>query len=172
MLDRVSNRLRQTMHFLTPPRIPLEARREALGMLSPRQVESFSALSTFDQQHLLCVYNVLKGAGHENQDLLTAGLVHDIGKRDGQARVRFVDRAARVLLARVAPGLLMSLARPPATGWRSGLVLAVHHAELGAARARALGFNEHICALVRHHEASDLDTPDMLAALQRADRAC
>jgi hypothetical protein len=87
-------------------------------------------------------------------------------------RVRFVDRVARVVLARVAPGLLESLARPPARGWRSGLVLAVHHPQIGASLARDLGLNERVCELVQRHESPEAHESASLSALQRADSAC
>jgi hypothetical protein len=87
-------------------------------------------------------------------------------------RVRLVDRVARVVLERIAPELLQSLARPPARGWRSGLILAVHHPEIGAGRARDLGLNECVCSLVQRHETPEAQESPSLSALQRADSAC
>jgi putative nucleotidyltransferase with HDIG domain len=172
MLDRLRLRVRQSIRAFAPSQMPADVQESALKLLTPRQRESFAALSRFDQDHLLCVYRSLKNEGHADQDLLTAGLLHDIGKQQRAARVRFADRVARVLMARFAPDQLVALAQPPATGWRAGLVLAVHHPEFGANHARALGFNERVCELIRHHEIVDNEPSGALAALQRADSAC
>lgn len=143
-----------------------------MALLTADQREAFLTLSRFDQQHHHCVYDTLRSAGHTDPDLLVAGLVHDIGKHENGKRVGFVARAAKVVLGRTAPGLLRSLAQPPASGWRAGIVLAVHHPEIGANRARALGFDERVCVLIQTHEDAESHGSTILSALQHADGAC
>jgi hypothetical protein len=138
--------------------------------LTPNQAAAFRALSVTDQSHLCRAYRVLRASGVEEPEILDATLLHDLGKTSGNDRVRLLDRIARVLLSRIAPGLLRRLARLPAPGWRRGLALAVHHPALGAKRAAALGCSPRICWLIAHHEhPAALDNPD-LALLADADR--
>lgn len=143
-----------------------------MKLLTAPQRASFLSLARYDQDHLLCVCSKLRSAGYSDPDLLVAGMLHDIGKCEGKLHVRFVDRITKVVLTRVAPGLLKHLARPPARGWRGGLVLAVHHPELGAERAMDLGCNDRTCWLIQHHEDIDAHDPGPLKALQDADRVC
>jgi hypothetical protein len=129
------------------------------------------ALSSFDRQHLCRVANHLEAQGVTDRDLLVAGLLHDIGKSDGDTRVRLADRVAKVLFRRFSPGTLATIARNYPNGRFSGLALTVLHPEIGARRARELGCSERTCWLIRHHEeTSDLGDPD-LSRLQTADFA-
>jgi HD domain len=128
-------------------------------------------LNAFDQTHLVRVWQWLVDLAVEDQDLLTAGLLHDVGKVDGNARVRLVDRGLKVVLRAAWPGLLDRLSRPGGPRWAAGLYLAVHHPELGAQRARALGCSERVCWLIEHHETQpDFGDPG-LRLLRQADRA-
>ncbi len=91
----------------------------------------------------------------------------------GDRRVRLVDRIARVLLDRFAPRLLMHLSREAAASWwREGLVLAVHHASLGAQRAATLGCSERTCWLIAYHADRPFPPEDLLRLLVAADDAC
>ena len=139
--------------------------------LTPAQAEAFRALPAHDQAHLLRVYRRLRERGVTDPDLLAAGLLHDVGKACGGSRVRLVDRVGRVVLGKVAPGLLRRLARLPARGRRRGLALAVHHPALGAERAAALGCSPRVCWLIAHHEDGDAMGDRALATLAEADRA-
>jgi hypothetical protein len=96
-------------------------------------------------------------------------LLHDIGKVAVNGRVRLIDRAAKVVLARVSPQLLSWLARLPAPRWRRGLALAVHHPRLGAARAADLGCSPRACWLIAHHEDEPAPEDDALTMLCRVD---
>ena len=147
--------------------------REAIlaEVLTPRQAIAFRVLSLHDQAHLCRVYRWLQDRGVTDPDLLVAALLHDLGKVSSAGRVRLADRVARVVLARLAPGVLARLARLPAPRWRHGLALAVHHPALGAAQAAELGCSPHTCWLIAHHEDADPRADSALALLAEADRA-
>jgi hypothetical protein len=164
-------RIVQGLRGLRPSRAGAGVDRSLVGLLTPQQLERFAQLPAFDQQHLCRVANHLRANGVTERDLLTAGLLHDIGKSDGVHRVRLLDRVGKVLLKRFAPGTLARIAERYPEGRLPGLALAVRHPEVGAEIARELGCSERTCWLIRHHEApSDLGDAD-LDRLQAADFA-
>ena len=164
-----AGRVRQGLRALRP-RLPSDHDAIVNAALTPNQAAAFRTLSVTDQAHLCRAYRALRARGVDDPDIFAATLLHDLGKTSGNGRVRLPDRVARVLLSRLAPGLLWRLARLPAPGWRRGLTLAVHHPALGAERAAALGCSPRICWLIAHHEhPAALGDPD-LALLADADR--
>jgi hypothetical protein len=128
-------------------------------------------LPIHDQSHLCRVYRTLRDDGATDRDLLTAALLHDLGKASEAGHVRLGDRIVRVVLARLAPRLLRRLARLPAPRWRLGLALAVHHPTLGADRAAALGCSPRVCWLIAHHEDRDARHDPDVTRLAEADAA-
>ena len=164
-------RLLQGLRGLSPARAGAHVDRSALRYLTPEQRARFDELPTFDQQHLCRVANQLIADGVTDPDVIVAGLLHDIGKCDGERCVRLPDRIGKVVLKRFAPGTLQEVADAYPSGHFAGLALTVRHPELGAGIAHELGCSERTCWLIRHHEAEgDLDDPD-LALLQDADFA-
>lgn len=172
MFHPLKNRLRQSLRRLRPLPISAETREAALKLMTPAQRQAFLRLSPYDRDHLFCVYDTLRSDGLGDPDLLVAGLMHDIGKHQEWSHVRFLDRVAKVVLGRLAPLFLESLALPPAEGWRSGLVLAVHHPAIGAAIASSIGCGEMTSWLIEHHEDVDDHGSDHLKSLQHSDSVC
>ena len=139
--------------------------------LTPVQLDAFRELPSHDRNHLSRVGTSMIQQAPDNQDLIVAAFLHDIGKAHEGFHVRLIDRVAKVLLQAISPELLRNMAVPPPSRFRGGLVLAVHHPEFGAERARALGCSERTCWLIAHHEdAHDFDDPDLalLAAIDDA----
>jgi hypothetical protein len=170
---------------------------ELARLLTPPQQDLFRRMAPNDQRHSLKVCATLRRAGCDDPALLTAALLHDVGKSAG--RIWLWQRALIVLLQRWAPGLLRWLARgtcslQPATRnpqsttrnvkapqWRRGFVINRLHPELGARWAAESGCSPTAVALIRRHqepirEASPRDKTvkndqdQLLAALQWADR--
>lgn len=120
--------------------------------LTPEQALLVRALPTFDQVHLCRVYERLLAAGECDSELLTAALLHDVGKAESGRTVALLHRVLYVMLRRWSPNLLRWLAREPASAWRSGFALAVHHPKRGAAKAAAVGCSPRVCWLIAEHE--------------------
>jgi putative nucleotidyltransferase with HDIG domain len=113
----------------------------------------FLTMSRGDQRHCLDVYADLVAAGEADRDLLTAALLHDVGK--GGGRVRFVMRPTIVLLKAFAPGLLRRLAGESAFAlmprWRQPFRDAWHHAQLGAHLAEEAELVPRVVEMIRTH---------------------
>lgn len=164
-------RLTQGLRGLRPVRAGAHVDRSLLEILTVEQRVCFEALPAFDQQHLCRVANHLRANGVTNRDLLVAGLLHDIGKSDGDHAVRLPDRVGKVILKRFSPGTLRKVGQRYPNGRFVGLALTMRHPDVGAEIARNLGCSERTCWLIRYHEAeSDLEDAD-LAKLQAADFA-
>lgn len=131
--------------------------------LTDEQRRAFRELPLHDRGHLARVTKTLTQRAPDNTDLIVAGLLHDLGKVETGHRVRLIDRVAKVLLNHISPRLLRWLARPNPSRWRAGIVLAVHHAEIGAERAARLGCSDRVVWLIKHHEDSNsiIDDPEL-----------
>jgi hypothetical protein len=164
-------RIVQGLRGLAGGRAGAHVDRSTLDYLSSAQYTRFMELPAFDQQHLCRVANHLRANGVTDPDVIVAGLLHDIGKSDGEHRVRLSDRVGKVVLKRISPGLLQRVAARYPDGPLTGLALTMRHPEIGAEIAGELGCSERTCWLIRNHEAEgDLGDPD-LARLQGADFA-
>lgn len=158
--------LYRTRQFLgsVRPRVDAALQSEALGLLREPERQLFEKMTLRDRQHSLDVYRRLRRQGHDDPDLLAAGLLHDIGK----GHVALWHRVAYVLLEAWGPGLLERLAvRGDGRGWRQTLYRCRHHQELGAKLAREAGSSEQAVALIGSDRPCARE--DRLVALQAAD---
>ena len=111
-----------------------------------RQTVRFVLHADADQQHAERTAAILRSLGAD-EDLVTAGLLHDIAK---SAETRLWQRVAGVLLS-AAPPLRARLARGDGTLGRY-----LDHARRGAEEARRRGASERVVRLVaRHHDAPE-----------------
>ncbi len=134
--------------------------------LSPEQQRLFYTMAPRDQRHALDVLHNLERQGHDDQALLAAALLHDVGK----GAIRLWQRVAFVLLKAASPRLLERAASQDGSPWRRALWRSLHHAELGAALAEASGAPAETVRLVRMHGERATGDP-LLALLQEADEA-
>lgn len=168
MFASIGSRLRQGLAGLRPTIPP--NRDTLLELLDAPLRASFLHLSVYDQCHLCSVHDLLVRQGETDRDVLTAALLHDLGKAALGGRVRLLDRTLNVLLTSCAPGVHRRLSALPASRWRLGLALAARHPQLGAAWARELGCNGRVCWLIAHHADQPLPDDDGLRRLAEADR--
>jgi len=138
------------------PRISERERHEAKACLSEGQWVLFEAMALPDQRHCLDVFHALRRQGHNDEPLLTAALLHDVGKRG----VSLGHRVAYVLLKPFLPQLPAGLAD-------GGLAALHHHAERGAQLTEAAGASDAVVRLIR----GDPGDPRS-ALLQAADDSC
>jgi hypothetical protein len=160
--------LYRTRQFLgsVRPRVDAGLQAEAFRVLREPERRLFEKMTLRDRQHSLDVYRRLRQQGHDDSDLLAAGLLHDIGK----GPVALWHRVVYVLLQAWGPGLLERLAVPgEGRNWRQVLYRCRHHQELGAKLARETGSSEQLVALIGSDRRFVRE--ERLVALQAADDA-
>ncbi len=161
--------VRQQLGFV-PPLTPQELA-EVAQHLPPPALALFASMSRADQQHSLRVYRGLRDQGWTDQDMLTAALLHDVGKAEG--RVPFWTRPVIVLAKRLTPWLLSRLTVYPVASqalprWQRSLSYAWWHAEVGADIAAQAGLNGTVVHYIRLHHRPDSPA---LKALHLVDEA-
>jgi putative nucleotidyltransferase with HDIG domain len=108
-----------------------------------------------DARHAERTAEILRALGAD-EELATAGLLHDIAKPPA---TRLWHRVAGVLLARVAPRVRRELARGDSTFARY-----LDHARLGAEEARRRGASDRVFFLIAgHHSPPRSDDARLLA---------
>lgn len=136
--------------------------------LSAAQRRLFVTMDLADQRHCLDVYRLLTEGGHDDEDLLQAALLHDVGK--GLTRVRLWHRVAVVIVNAIHRGICDRLQCDKQGSWRYPFFVHRHHAELGARLIEAAGSRPRVVDLVRRHDTGGDD--GALEALRRADQEC
>jgi putative nucleotidyltransferase with HDIG domain len=108
-----------------------------------------------DARHAERTAEILRALGAD-EELVTAGLLHDIAK---PPTTQLWHRVAGVLIARIAPGVRRELARGNSTFARY-----LDHARLGAEEARRRGASDRVVFLIAgHHSPPRSDDARLLA---------
>lgn len=149
------------------PEIP----EDALQRLTEPMAHQFRILSTADQNHLIRVYTWLLEHGAD-EDTVTAGLIHDVGKACAKCRISLLDRTLHVMFSRFARPLYRRFAAmETAPAFLRGLHRLANHTERGALAATQAGYNDRIVELVRFHESGGDDSDHQLQLLRQADNS-
>jgi hypothetical protein len=156
----------------------------ARSFLSPALMNLFSSMAPGEQVHSLKVFNKLLESGENDPDLLTAALLHDVGK--SRYPLRVWERILIVLGQALAPGLAARWGewvederQAPRQGrlaraWKKPFQVAAQHPLWGAQMALRAGASPAAAALIQQHqlklESAHLSPAGrLLAALQAAD---
>ena len=140
--------MHRVAQFVSHVRARVEPEEAALArrILSGATIRLFDTMPVADRRHALDVVRRLIDGGHDDRDLLTAALLHDVAKGH---RMRLWHRVAGVLLAALAPGLLPRLAEPDPASWRHPFHLFLHHGSLSADLAERDGASARAVAFMR-----------------------
>jgi hypothetical protein len=172
MVKAIHYRVEQFLRALNARRAISEERVEqAAQILTLAARALFVRQAPQDQRHALDVYETLCQEGHTHEDLLTAALLHDVGKV--AAQLPAWQRGIFVLAERFAPGMLDRALSSEAGSRRSSLADYAGHAAIGAHWAEKVGCSPLSVALIRRHEEQletcQTEEDRLLATLQAAD---
>lgn len=148
-------RLQQFLNAITAAPSQKECQ-EVQSFLAPGLMDLFSAMQPGEQAHSLQIYLSLKGTGVQNPDLLTAALLHDVGKN--RLPLRLWERAYIVLANSLAPGLVETWGQASLQEglpfWKRAFVVAVQHPAWGAQMAEEAGASTLAANLIRNHQVT------------------
>jgi hypothetical protein len=152
--------------------LPDDAREAITAVLTPAEMALFDQFSLSDQQHSCRVMHLLTTAGHTQPDLLTAALLHDVGKT--RAPLSIWERSLIVLAQAFLPARVTAWGQGDAGGWQRPFVVKAQHPAWGADMARAAGSSLLAIELIRRHqdplpETAVTEADQLLRLLQWAD---
>lgn len=140
--------------------------------LTPPLYQLYRQMRRSERQHSLRMLQDLLAAGYTHPDLLTAALLHDVGK----SRVRFSlpEKVLVVLLKAAAPRRFRAWSSGPPHGWRLPFAVSEQHPAWGAEMAAAAGASPLTVTLIRRHAQAlsgppQDETERLLLALQTVD---
>ena len=148
------------------------------ALLPPAAQRLFDRMPRDAQRHSINVMQTLQAAGMTDSELLTAALLHEVGKvaaDDARVRINMGLRGPLVLAETFAPQQLARTASHDVSdGWRYAVHVHLDHPAIGAARLAEAGLTPLTCWLVACHQDKHVDDADprvreLLAALQWAD---
>ena len=168
---RVFYRARQFFQALFCRPHPAELA-EVEALLSSALYQLFLQLPPADQCHSYAVLKTLQADDEDDQDLLSAALLHDVGK--SRFRLNVFERVLIVLAERADPERMLRWGQGAPRGWKRAFVIAVQHPAWGAAMVSSAGGSKTLVRLIQEHHAPPA-TPtgdhfaSLLAQLQQAD---
>ncbi len=168
---RFGYRLQQFWLDLTAKPLSESEWGEITAVLTPPQEKLFTQFDNSDQQHSFRVVQQLKENGQTHPDLLTAALLHDIGKT--KFNVTIWERSLVVLAKLIFPNKLTKWGNGEAMGWKRPFAVKTQHPEWGASMVKSIGSTPITIALIRRHQTKliEIKTEEdqLLQYLQWAD---
>jgi putative nucleotidyltransferase with HDIG domain len=123
---------------------------QARSILSPALWDLFQKMQPSEQAHSLDILERLLAQGETDPDLLTAALLHDVGKICYP--LRDWERVLIVIGKGLFPGSIKrwGMARP--VGWKRVFVVAENHAAWGAEIVATAGATPATIDIIRFHQ--------------------
>jgi hypothetical protein len=165
LFARLAYRSRQFRRALMPKAPVADASLEPF--LSPEQIKLFRQMHPSEQVHAFYVLEQLRFIGYTDPDLMTAALLHDVGKV--RAPLSLLDRVLVVLGKHFFPAVAKRWGDGEPRGLRRPFVTAYQHPAWSADLASAAGVSSRTCDLIRQHQSHPASEDRLLAALQSVD---
>jgi hypothetical protein len=146
---RAAYRIRQGLRNLSAEMRP-EDRALVECHLSAVERELFNRMASADQRHSVDVLRTLLRDGIEDQQLLKAALLHDVGKSRG--RITVFHRTIAVLAKALFGRWHLITAWPPESGWWTPFYVMSNHPRIGASMLAKAGCDERVWRLVELHQ--------------------
>ncbi len=172
-INNIFYRLRQFWLAVRSPAPTTEELAIAQEVLTPSQMALFTQMQASEQTHSLQVLKTIQNQGEGHPDLLTAALLHDVGKI--RYPLRLWERVFIVLGNKFFSGLTKTWGDSAPRGWRRPFVVAAQHPLWGADLVLEAGATPQAASLVRRHQEntpSDYQNPledRLLSILKSAD---
>lgn len=168
----VKYRLEQFWQLVRADPLPASAWGEIEQVLTERELALFRRYAAGDRQHAYRVLRTLREEGYDHPALLSAALLHDVGKT--RCRLHLWERVVGALAEICCPAKVKAWGQGEATGWRRAFVIRRQHPAWGAAMAAAAGSSALAVSLIRNHQEKEEALPEqeakeLLRQLQRAD---
>ena len=165
-------RLWQVWQALAGRPLSESARQRITDHLSKSELTLFRRFGSADRRHSYRVMQSLAAAGHTEEALLAAALLHDVGKTKIPAPLW--ARSLAVLGEKFAPRRAAAWSREERSDWRRAFVIKEQHPTWGAVMAAEAGSDPLTVNLIRRHQETPpepaLDREDsLLLLLQEAD---
>ena len=145
---------------------------EILAILEPAELDLFDRLSPAEQVHAYLVMKDVSKSEAVDREVLTAALLHDVGKT--RVPTTLLERSLAVIVLALMPKIASKFSQGEPRGWRRPFVVKAQHALWGAELAAKAGSSSKAVSLIRRHQEEvgyeQLDVEDyQLRLLQRAD---
>jgi hypothetical protein len=137
----------------TPDSLDLQ---QAEILLKPELMELFLKMQPSEQVHSLKVMKQLIVCGQTHPDLLTAALLHDVGKICFALRTS--ERVLIVISKALFPKLTQLWGQGEPQGWKRAFVVAENHPIWGAELAEQAGATSLAVYLILHHQDKGKNT--------------
>jgi hypothetical protein len=165
------SRLRQGFRALGAWLRPVEDERAA-AVLSPALFALYLRMRRAERQHSLRVLQALIDSGQTHPDLLTAALLHDVGKI--RTASFLPEKVLVVLVKAAAPDRYWRWGSGSARGWRRPFAVSVQHPAWGAEMVAEAGGSALAVELIYRHqdilnEPPQTEADCLLLALQAVD---
>lgn len=164
-------RIRQLRDNLTAGPLTDGARAEIVEQLTPAERDLFFRFTHADQWHSYRVLRTLREAGYNHPDLLTAALLHDVGKI--RCPLSVWDRTVIVIGGALFPRRAELWSRGPLESWRRPFVARARHPAWGAEMAVDAGVRPAVVEMIRRHQdrivGGENEMDRLLTILQWAD---
>jgi putative nucleotidyltransferase with HDIG domain len=173
-LGQICYRANQFLAVLRKHKLKTDDFETVRRILSDPQMALFNRLHPSEQNHSLKVLKTLIDQGETHPDLLTAALLHDIGKI--QHPLRLWERVVIVLAKQFIPGRVDNWVCSDPKGWNRPFVIAKKHPQWGADLALQVDAAPLVIYLIKEHqtiitkETSTSQKKQLLSALQAADK--
>jgi putative nucleotidyltransferase with HDIG domain len=149
-------RARQFWHALTA-KPALQDLQQARQTLSPAGMTLFLQMQDSEQAHSLWVFQQLRSQNQMDNDLLTAALLHDVGK--SRYPLRSWERVVIVLARTFLPRQVEHWGRAAPSGWKRTFAIAEQHPAWGAEMALQAGVSRRAAELIRRHQEEQQQPP-------------
>jgi putative nucleotidyltransferase with HDIG domain len=128
----------------------IEQMATAKAILDPALLDLFLALQPSEQAHSLQITDTLIAQGEKDKHLLTAALLHDVGKT--RYALKPWERVAIVLGHAIFPMKAKEWGDAQPSGWRRPFVVAAQHPAWGAEMAAQAGASPVTVEIIRRHQ--------------------